>query len=236
MENVFSLKRELRGKSKGKISLEFVAVVGFLLVMYVAMGKIGLWLGSPNVHALIFSFGPLMPLAYAILFLATLVIAPLPGLPLMAMSVEIFGFVNAIIFSYFLALIGAALNFYIARLWGRPVMRWLVGKRGLKKIDRHTEEFSVEVLVLTRLFDGLLFEWISYAAGLTKINFSKYMVITALCSLPYFLIFLVISASSANLGQLFVGLCLVNSITMSFPFLYFLAKGIVAKKTRHGLV
>lgn len=224
MENVFSLKRELKGKSKTKLSLEFLAVVALLVIAYLVMGRIGVWLGSQEVHQLLVSLGPLTPLAYAFLFLISLVIAPLPGLPIMTMSVGIFGFVPAIVFTYFLAVLGAAINFWIARIWGRPVMRWLVGKRGLRKIDKHTAEFTTEVLVLTRLFDGLLFEWISYAAGLTNISFKKYILITAVCSLPYFLISLVLSGSFGNLGQLFVSLCIVNSITMSFPLFYFMAK------------
>lgn len=226
----------MRGKSKGKISLEFAVVVGLMLVAYVVMSRMGIFLQTPVAKQLITSFGVLTPLAYAVAFITTLVIAPLPGLPIMVMGIGIFGFVNAIIFTYFLSLFGASINFYIARRFGRPVVRWLVGKRGLHKIDKHTSEFSVQLLVLSRIFDGLLFEWISYAAGLTTISFAKYFLITAVCSLPYFLLTILLSYYFTDLGQLFLAICVVNSVVMSFPLLYFLAKGVFSKARKEKLV
>jgi len=103
-------------------------------------------------------------------------------------------------------------------------MRRLIGKNGEKKVDKHTENFGVEVLILTRLFDGFLFEWISYAAGLTNIKFRTYILITAWASIPYHIILYIFSTLIHDLGETFVVISAINYALLGIPLIYYFAK------------
>lgn len=207
---------------------------GILLLLLFALGyfvlaKIGFLLQEPAVKELIVNAGLLGPVIFAILYEISLIIAPLPGFPLLIMGFAIFGIEKAIIFNYFLCLIGGAINFYIARRWGRNLIRRLIGTKGLSKVDSHVADVGTEMLILIRLFDGFLFEWISYAAGLTQMGFKRYMIITAIFSIPYNLIALYFAQRINNLGELFISLSIIYYVTLSLPFLYFLTKKLLHK-------
>lgn len=171
------------------------------------------------------------PLLYASIYLLSVIVAPLPGFAAYIVAVGIYGVFQTVLFTYFLALISAAINFAIARHLGRRIMRRLIGRRGERKVDKHAENFGVEVLILTRLFDGFLFEWISYAAGLTNMKFRTYMGITVWSSIPYHIILFVFSSRIHDLGKLFVTLSAVNYALLGVPIIYFFLKAHVFHKT-----
>jgi len=52
----------------------------------------------------------------------------------------------------------------------------------MKEIDDFVKAFGTKILILSRIFGFSLFEVISYAAGLTKINFKNYLLITMACT------------------------------------------------------
>lgn len=216
---------------KNKLTRKYVLEGFFLLILfiigYIALSKIGLLLQDPAVKEFIINAGFLGPFIFAFLYELSIVIAPLPGFPLVIMGFGLFGIYQTILFNYILSLIGGTINFYIARKWGRQTISHLVGKRGLERVDEHVNDFSTELLILTRLFDGFIFEWISYAAGLTKMSFKRYFIITAICSIPYNLIALYFALRVNDLGELFVSLSIVYYVTLSLPFLYFFSKKLV---------
>lgn len=214
----------IRQKLTKKYALEGLLLLIVFIGGYFILGKVGLFLQDPVIKQIIASTGIFGLLIFAVLYIITLVIAPLPGFPLLITGFGIFGVYQTILLNYSLCLIGGAINFYIARKWGRNTIRHLVGKHGLEKIDHHVNECGTEMLILIRLFDGFLFEWISYAAGFTSMSFKRYIIITAVCSIPYNLIALYFAQRTSNLGELFVSLSIVYYVTLSLPFLYFIIK------------
>lgn len=215
-----------RQKLTKKYALEGLLLLILFIFGYFILGRMGLFLQDPLAKNYILQAGILGPLIFAVFYIITLVIAPLPGFPLLITGFGIFGIYQTILLNYSLCLIGGGINFYIARKWGRNTIRRLIGKHGLDKVDSHVDECGTEMLILIRLFDGFLFEWISYAAGFTQMSFKRYIIITAICSIPYNLIALSFAQRTSNLGELFISLSIVYYITLSLPFLYFIAKKI----------
>ncbi len=221
----------LRKKLTFRFFVEISAFAIALWLMSVALNWLGVYLHQDKIREAILAVGIWGPALYAFIYLLSVVIAPIPGFPAYIMAVGIYGVLKTVLFTYFLALFGATVNFVIARHLGRPIMRKLIGRRGEEKVDRHTENFGVEVLILTRLFDGFLFEWISYAAGLTNMKFRTYMGITVWSVIPYHIILFVFSARIHDLGRLFVTLSLVNYALLGIPIIYFFLKAHVLHKT-----
>lgn len=103
-------------------------------------------------------------------------------------------------------------------------MRILIGKKGEQKVDKHTQNFGVEVLILTRLFDGFLFEWISYAAGLTNMKYKTYILITMWASIPYHIILFIFSSTIDDLGKTFIVISTINYSLLGIPIIYYFVK------------
>jgi uncharacterized membrane protein YdjX (TVP38/TMEM64 family) len=133
--------------------------------------------------------GPAVLMGYVVL---AHVIAPLGGLPAFIVGVAVFGLVKTSIYIYAASMLSAVINFYISRRFGRPIVRMLVGNKGINKIDQWSRLLGRRVLLAGRVFALFLFEELSYAAGLTAIKFRDYMAITAVgTALPSLVLMLV---------------------------------------------
>lgn len=124
-------------------------------------------------------FGPLVVVAYIII---SHVVAPLAGTPGVLLSAAVFGIYQTVFYIYLAGLISAVINFWLSRRFGRRWVLKLVGQKTMREVDQFVKASGTRILILSRLFGFALFEVISYAAGLTKINFKKYFLITAFFS------------------------------------------------------
>ena len=111
------------------------------------------------------------------------VFAPVAGTPGVALGITIYGVNRGMWLLYIGSLISATINFFIAKRFGRSWVTKFVGKKSIKEIDEFTAVEGREVLLISRLFGFALFDFISYAAGLTNLKYKDYIVITAVSSL-----------------------------------------------------
>lgn len=204
-----------------------IFVGGFILLNYFDG-----YLQEESFQKLLASAGIAAPLIYIVIYVSTLIVAPFTGYPIYIAGIGIFGITQAVILSYIASLVGATTNFYIARWWGRPIIRKLVGKKGVEKIDGLASHFGIEALVLSRLFQTFLFEWISYAAGLTHMKFKTYISVTAVCILPVFVTALILGKLIPDLGTLFVVIAGISYASLPIPFVYFGIKKYLRKRSK----
>jgi uncharacterized membrane protein YdjX (TVP38/TMEM64 family) len=80
-------------------------------------------------------------------------------------------------------MVSAAVNFFIARRYGRQAVLRFVGPKTLDEIDQLSRAEETTLLILARIFGYYFFDVVSYAVGLTRIGFRKYIVYTASFSL-----------------------------------------------------
>ena len=80
-------------------------------------------------------------------------------------------------------MLSAILNFWIARRYGRTIVKRLVGSDALQKIDELSGLNERPLLISARVLGYLFFDLISYAVGLTPIGFKKYFTYTAFLTL-----------------------------------------------------
>jgi len=125
-------------------------------------------------------FGPLVVIFYTII---SHIFVPLAGTPGILLSIAVFGLHKTMFYIYTASMVSAAVNFYISRKFGRKWVTKLAGRKTMNEIDNFVEISGIKILILARIFGFSLFEVISYAAGLTNIEFKKYFTITLIFTL-----------------------------------------------------
>ena len=169
-----------------------ILIVAFLVYFFVptANSKINqmiFYLSSMNLDMIkeyILSFGIWAPIISFLLMVLQSVIAPIPAFLITLSNAAIFGWVKGAILSWSSAMAGAALCFYIARGLGRDAVEKLTSKFALKDIDGFFEKYGKHTILIARLLPFISFDLVSYAAGLTSMNFWSFFIATGIGQLP----------------------------------------------------
>src|SRR3990167_963863 len=164
-------------------------LVGKLLVIIFGIILVGIlvnlsvpYLNSARFKAFIEGMGPLGPIFIVSFTAFSQIFAPLPGSPASLISIAVYGYTTTVIFVYLGSLLSASISFYLSRRFGRKLVIKFVGQNTMNEIDDFARAEGTEVLIISRLIGFPLFDYISYAAGLTSIPFKKYYIISAICS------------------------------------------------------
>ena len=110
--------------------------------------------------------------------------APLPAFIITLANANLFGWWKGAFLSWSSAMSGAAICFYIARVLGREVAERLTSRAGLQSVDRFFEHYGTHSVLIARLLPFISFDLVSYAAGLTSMNFWPFFVATGIGQLP----------------------------------------------------
>jgi uncharacterized membrane protein YdjX (TVP38/TMEM64 family) len=129
----------------------------------------------PLIAPLIFIIGRAIPVVFA----------PIPGILVDLIGLYYFTWWHGFILAEIGILIGSAIVFWIARKFREPLLKRYISIQKLHSWeDSYSEKQKFWGLVFIRLTTSPMFDYISYAAGLTKISFSKYMLTTFIGTLP----------------------------------------------------
>ena len=200
-------------------------------MLKILFALIGLWLffwwlipllDTPEIRAVVARGGIIGPIAMIAYVVLSHVFAPVSGSPAMFIGATIFGAHKTVLYIYIAGLISSVINFFISRRFGKGLVVKLAGEKNMSKIDEFIVAFETEVLILARLFGFAIFDVISYASGLTKMRFVKYLVITAIFSIPSKLVYAYILGQDAIPMRIhfviFILFLLVGGIIFSFMF------------------
>ena len=138
-------------------------------------------------HALenfIRSWGPQAAVVSFFLMILQAIIAPLPAFLITFANASLFGAFWGGVLSWTSAMAGAALCFFIARVFGRSAVERLTGKTVLKNMDAFFERYGKHTILVCRLLPFVPFDPVSYAAGLTSIRFRHFFIATGIGQLP----------------------------------------------------
>ncbi|KKU91858.1 MAG: DedA family protein [Microgenomates group bacterium GW2011_GWA1_48_10] len=130
------------------------------------------------------SFGVWFLAAYVIVQTITIVIAPIGGSFIWLPMLAIMGPAKGLLITYLVTTPAYCVNFYLAKGYGRDIVRRFVGAAALSKIDHVAADAGVETLVIFKVFQGGYFDFVSYAAGLTKISWGQFLVVNFLGGIP----------------------------------------------------
>ena len=198
------------------------AVVIVLIAVYFWLknnGMLGVFTSREALQEYLSGFGALAPLIFFLLQVAQVIAAPIPGNVTALAGGAMFGFWTAMLISTGATLVGSALAFGLARLFGRPLVVRLVGEQTVTKyIDAFTKKstFLLAAMFLIPFFPD---DALCLIAGLTAIRWLPFLAIVIITRPPG----LVVSTLVGS-GQLTVpwwGWALIGAAALGLMFVSF---------------
>ncbi|MGD1873517.1 MAG: TVP38/TMEM64 family protein [Mastigocoleus sp.] len=194
--NKNNLKNNLRSNFK-KIFL----LIAFVGIFYTAMVLILKNVGLENAQDFIKNTGVWAPIVFIFICAVSLIFAPLSGSSIFITGGILFGKQVGFIFSFIATIIGCSINFWISRKLGRKIVNRFVGENNLTELDNFINRFnSRRSIIYMILIMPISQDIISYAIGLTKINYWN------------FLIALIISATVVISAYIYIGTSLLEGL------------------------
>jgi len=107
-----------------------------------------------------------------------------PGLVITITNAWVFGWQYGALYSWIGALLGAILDFGVARWYGRLVVEKFVNMTYLSRTDTFLQKYGLFAVFITRLTPIIPFKVVSYGAGLTTMPLWKFVLATAIGQAP----------------------------------------------------
>lgn len=142
-----------------------------------------------NLRSFILSYGMWAPLTSIALMVMQSVIPLVPGIVITITNAWIFGWEFGAVYSWTGALLGAVIDFSIARWYGRPMVEEFIPPKVVDLVDRFFTRFGVLAVFVSRLTPVIPFKAISYSAGLTAIPLRRYLFATGVGQAPAILLY-----------------------------------------------
>lgn len=157
-----------------------------IIILSIALSILGDKIDSKLIINFVARFGIFGPLVFIALLSINQIIAPLSGTPVYIAGYLAFG--NIVVFYNYLSyLLAATVNFYISRKWGRKWVIKLVGNDDISKVDSFAKDQGIIMLIFLRALQSHISDFVSYAYGLTKMQFRTYILISAIAPIPWLL-------------------------------------------------
>lgn len=162
------------------------------------------------------SFGVWAPLVSLCLMVLQAVAAPVPAVLIAFANGLAFGVLWGGLLTIAGQTLAAAVCFWLARTLGRDPVAALASTLGLGAVDRWITRWGVPGIAVARLIPGLSFDLISYAAGLTGMRSSPFLLATAIGGAPQaFLYAYLIQSAPQYAAVLAVGTTLAFFLVMA---------------------
>ena len=146
----------------------------------------------------ILSYGIWAPVTSIMLMTLQSMVPLVPGVIITITNAWIFGWQYGALYSWAGALLGAALDFGIARWYGRPVIERFVSINYLNFIDTFFKRHGIIAVFITRLVPIVPFKVISYGAGLTKLTLSEFATATAIGQTPAIVLYSILGQNLSH--------------------------------------
>ena len=144
-------------------------------------------LASGDIEALqdyILSYGTWAPVISAALMVLQALLAFLPSFILAFANGLAFGAFWGGVLSLTSAALAAAISFGIAHALGRAPVEAIIGKGSLGAADKWFASYGAYAVLIMRLIPIVSFDAISYAAGLTRMGFWRFLAATTIGMTP----------------------------------------------------
>ncbi|OGC44896.1 hypothetical protein A3J98_02120 [candidate division WS6 bacterium RIFOXYC1_FULL_33_10] len=139
---------------------------------------------SQEISQIISKAGILAPILYILIQIAGQIFAPLSTSALFIAGFIMFGRV-AVLYAVITWLISSITNFYLARKYGKRVLKRFIGEQGVERIEGIAQRIDNKTFFILRLSTFYINDFTSYAFGLTKISFKRYYLSTIISMIPW---------------------------------------------------
>lgn len=203
-----------------KISFKKIVYILVSLLLIVLLIYISNKFSPQDISTFITKAGPLAPVLYVLIQIIGQIFAPLSTSALFVAGFIIFG-KNAIFYSVLTWLISSITNFYLARKFGKKVLKRFIGEEGIIRIEEIAERIDTKRFYLLRFSTFYINDFASYAFGLTRIPFFKYYIATVISMIPWSIVMMLVMKNGEHilLTTLKIFLTMVPFAFLSYLFL-----------------
>jgi uncharacterized membrane protein YdjX (TVP38/TMEM64 family) len=173
-----------------------------------------------TIQTFLLQFGAWTPLAFFILQLLQIIIAPIPGGTIGLVGGALFGTFGGFFLSISGTIIGSAIVFFLSKRFGRPFVLKFVSKQLIEKYDNIKESRINGILFAIFLFPLFPDDMLCFIAGLSSMKFKTFLLIVLLGRTPsVFLNTLVGSGVMSNTPTQFIIATLIYALLVLILFL-----------------
>ena len=130
------------------------------------------------------SFGPYAPLAYILLQILQVVIAPVPGGAVEFLGGYLFGVKAGFVYSMIGLILGSWFAFSLARIFEKIAVEKFVSEQTRKKFDYLVEHEGAILSFILFLVPGFPKDALCYILGLTPMHFGIFLIISTVGRIP----------------------------------------------------
>jgi len=201
-----------------KIAVGVLFPLFVLAVLALAIIYRSTWLAffssRADVQEWIASYGATAPLVYIAVQIFQVVIFIVPGEVIQITGGYLFGITAGTIYSLIGITIGSGIDFYLARLLGRAFVEGVFGDKQVARFDTFTSARGPQTgFFLLFVIPGIPKDVLVYVAGISRIRFSYFLIVTMAGRLPGILGSAIIGDSVAGgrwvLGSIVFGVAVV---------------------------
>lgn len=143
--------------------------------------------GVKSAAGLLARTGSWGPLVVVFLQLLQAVISPLPSWPITVAAGALYGPAWGTLYSLVGGTLGAAVNFWLARRVGQPLVRRKLGERWIERAARLKPSHFLVLSLFGRLIPVASFDAVAYVAGISQISLPAFLSVAVLGQAPAFL-------------------------------------------------
>jgi len=194
-------KFNLKTNTIKKIIFPFIIllVIAAILLLRKDSSFFSLFKDAESLKEYILSYGSLAPVIFGVIQFLQVIISPIPGNITTLAGGAIFGFWNAFLISSVAIILGSAVAFAIARIFGRPFVEWILGK---ETVSEHLDTINTNkkiIFVLIILLPFFPDDIICLIAGISGMSWGFFMLTMVAARPPGLLVSALIGANGLNL-------------------------------------
>jgi len=138
----------------------------------------------PQLKSLITSYGPYSPLAYILLQIVQVVVAPIPGGAIEFIGGYLFGGKAGFVYSMIGLILGSWFAFSLARIFEKIVVEKMISAQTMKKFDYLIGHEGLILSFLLFLIPGFPKDALCYILGLTPMHLGTFLIISTIGRIP----------------------------------------------------
>lgn len=168
----------------------------------------------------ILSYGFWAPVASIALMAIQSLVPFVPGIFITITNAWIFGWQAGAFYSWVGGLLGAMLDFGVARWYGRVVVERLVNAKYLKRIDGFLNKNGLVAVFITRLTPVIPFKIVSYGAGLTSMSLWRFLIATGVGQAPAIILYSILGQNITHHMHMAIALTSLIVIISTAAYYY----------------
>lgn len=145
-----------------------------------------------GLRAYLNAYGAAAPIVSIFFIVVQSVIPFFPGMVLTITNAWLFGWKMGACYTWVGALLGAILDFSLARLYGKPIIEQMMRDKYTRSLNAYVDHHGAVAVLITRLTPIVPFKIVSYSAGLSNMPLKVFTLVTAVGQVPSIILFSVL--------------------------------------------